>query len=544
MRSRGILASLAVLVTMTASVTACSTSSAGATARELRVGTLKTADSLNPFVEVSDTSALAMGATYPHLVGLTAANRFIPGLAASWTISDSGRTYTFHLHPGARWSDGRPMTAADAAWTINTVIKFAAGPTANQALDVSHVSSAQAVSSTTLVVHLKSVYAGQLLSFSDFPILPQHIWARYAAGNGKALSTFANPAPTVGGGPFTVSHFQKDQALQLKANPHYYGPKPHVQYITFEFFSDSDAMILALKHDQVDAVTDVPPTAVSALHTKGIDVLRYPGIAEMIVSINVYPKRQVHQELRNPRVREAFDYAVDRARIVKVAFEGAAAPGSSLVPSALGFWHDPRPPTPFDLAKANQLLDAAGYRRGSNGIRIADGHPMSYKLIVGQGTTGGQQAFSIMQNDFSKIGVRLTEESLDDATAVAAVFGKAGNYSGADMNMFSVDGSSDPTFILGYDTCAALHIYNLAGWCDKPYDAAVTASRTTLSESRRKPLIYRAQAILAAARPQLVLAYAEEIDASTTAWAGWQDSSQGLFNSLDVATFTSPHRVS
>jgi peptide/nickel transport system substrate-binding protein len=98
-------------------------------------------------------------------------------------------------------------------------------------------------------------------------------------------------------------------------------------------------------------------------------------------TINGNPRKVTHRELLNPLVREAFEYAIDRQAIVKTAWLGYGSPGSVMVSPGDGHWHDPHVhPLPFNLAKASQLLDRAGCKMGPNGIRIANGHPMSYTL--------------------------------------------------------------------------------------------------------------------------------------------------------------------
>src|SRR5262249_37408511 len=142
---------------------------------------------------------------------------------------------------------------------------------------------------------------------------------------------------------------------------------------------------------------------------------------------NSNPKKPQHRELLNPQVRMAFEYAINRQQIVKNAWLGYAKPGSTIVvPAQITdgiHWHNSSvKPLPFNLAKANQILDSLGYKRGANGIRVAEGHPMSYKVIFPHSETGpGDRAFLIIQNDLRQIGVQLTQQSMDDTAASNAI---------------------------------------------------------------------------------------------------------------------------
>ena len=126
----------------------------------LRIGTTSYVDSFNPWNYIEGQGLNAMIMVYPLLVQVDyskAKGYYIAGdWAKSWKPSKGGKTWTFKLRPGAKWSDGRPMTAADAAWTINTTIKYAAGATAVQATALNHAKNATAPNSTTLVVNYEA----------------------------------------------------------------------------------------------------------------------------------------------------------------------------------------------------------------------------------------------------------------------------------------------------------------------------------------------------------------------------------------------------
>ena len=364
-RLTGIAAAAAVCALI---ASACSSSgSAGSAGGILRIGTSYPIDSLNPFVGQSDYTYMAFEYIYPQLTQYNANLQIVPDFATSWTESGNGLTWTFHTRPNAKWSDGKPLTAADAAWTINMEKKFENGPTATAAGVLAHLTGAQATSPTTLVIHYSRPVANVLAQFQGESILPEHIWKKYATGNGAALKTFANPAPIVSGGPFVLTKYTPNQIALFSRNPHWWGPKPHIQGFGLQFFQDDDAMVSALERGQVNYIGEyTPPTSVAALRQRGLVVDTRPSLSMKDFIINTNPHKTVHRELLNPLVREALEYATDRAQIVKIAWLGFAQPGSTIVAASDGQWHDPQiKPVPFDLAKANQLLDKAGLQDGA-----------------------------------------------------------------------------------------------------------------------------------------------------------------------------------
>ncbi len=167
--------------------------------------------------------------------------QFVADFATSWSESSGGKVWTFHTQPGAKWSDGKPLTAADAAWTYQTILKYQDGATANSAGYVAHMKSATAPNATTLVLTYKRPVANVLSQVQQVPILPEHVWAKYATGNGKALTRFSNNAPIVSGGPFVLTKYTPKQIALFKRNPTFYGPKPHIDGFGLQFFQTTDA---------------------------------------------------------------------------------------------------------------------------------------------------------------------------------------------------------------------------------------------------------------------------------------------------------------
>ena len=142
--SRRLIAAASALLVATLGIAACSGSSGGggggggsSSGELLRVGTLNKFEQTNPFNAFDFTDYFVQQMEYPYLIQYNSAGQIIPDFATSWTTSSDGKTWTFHLVPNAKWSDGKPMTSADVAFTLNTIIKYQTGATA---LDEAYVS--------------------------------------------------------------------------------------------------------------------------------------------------------------------------------------------------------------------------------------------------------------------------------------------------------------------------------------------------------------------------------------------------------------------
>jgi peptide/nickel transport system substrate-binding protein len=536
------VSAIAALAVATALVGAgCGNGSAGSAQQGgiFQLGSDSSIDSLNPFVAFQADAYTTFEYIYPSLVQYNPQLQVVPDFATSWQVTDGGRVWTFHTEPHAKWSDGKPLTAQDAAWTLSTIIKFQNGPTANSAGYVTDMTSAVAPNPDTLVVTYSQPVANVLSQMQQIQILPEHIWSKYATGSGKGLTTFQNNAPIVSGGPFMLTSYTKGQAAIFKRNPDWFGPKPHIQGIALEFFTDTDAMVTALKSGQLDGVESVPTTSVAALKAAGFVVREAPGDQFDDFIINDNPSQEAsHRELVNPLLREAFSYAIDRQQLVSTVLLGYGTPGSTIIPPSTGSWSDPAiKPVPFDIAKANQLLDEAGYKMGPNGIRMANGHPMSYTVILPTDTTSayGDRSFEIVQADLKQVGVQLVPEDLDNSAAYSAITND--NYKTFEMSMWDWLPETDPDFMLSVLTCGAWNVWNDSGYCSKAYDTLFNEQSAAMNPATRQQLVYQMQQMASQANTYLVLDYPDAIEAHSKQWVNLPLVAGSSWTSLSAIPF-------
>jgi peptide/nickel transport system substrate-binding protein len=518
-------------------------SSGAKTGGTFRIGTSSRIDSLNPYVAFNQDAYSAFEYIYPLLVQYDkTSSKFIADFATSWKVSNGGKTWTFKTRKGAKWTDGKPLTARDVAWTINTDIKYAATGAANAAGLIAHIKKATAPNATTLVVKYVKAPGNVLGQFQQFPILPQHVWAKHTGHKGTDLKTFANSAPVVGAGPFKLTKFKKDEIALFERYNGFYGDKPKVDAFGLRMFSNSDALVSALKAHEIDAIEDVPGTAIKTLRS-GFNIRSAPGVSQTDFIINSNPKKQSHRELLNLKLKEAFAHAVDRSQIVKVVFLGHAKPAFTIIPPATGKWSNTSlKPEKFDLGLANRILDKLGYKKGSDGIRVAQGHKMSYQVITPTDLPSANRTFQIMQPDFRKIGVKLTQRALDSTAAFDAITAPDNKYLKFDLALWNWVALIDPDFMLSVVTCAQYGGWSDSGYCDKRYDRMYSQQQLTPNQAKRRALVWKMQKYLYARRPYIWLATADAVWAVSKNWGGLVASPQGPFNSISKLSLTRVHQ--
>jgi peptide/nickel transport system substrate-binding protein len=261
-------------------------------------------------------------------------------------------------------------------------------------------------------------------------------------------------------------------------------------------------------------------------------IVSEPAVAFNDLIINTNPKKLNHRELLNPNVRKAFEYATDRTTINKIAYLGYAQATQTIVPPATGSWSNPAvKPLPYDIAKANALLDAAGYKVGSGGIRVANGHQMKYTVYLSEDNQGaGIRAGQIMTTDFAKIGVKLVFQETDDDALNDDIV--ADHYRKFDLAMWGWDTLLDPTYILSAMTRAQWGDNSDSGYDNPVYNKLYREQADTLNVKKRRAIVYRMQKIVANARPYIILQDVDVLEAWNPRWTGIEESPDGWFNTF------------
>jgi peptide/nickel transport system substrate-binding protein len=553
---RTIAVVVALLAAVTLSLTACGGSGGNATGSGgsetgavteggiLRIGTTNYIDSFNPwnFIESQAFNAFIM--VYPQLVqyDYQDGEYVIAGdLAESWETSEDGKTWTFHLKSGTKWSDGQPLTADDVVWTINTTVKYGGGPTAVMAPSLNHVRDAEAPDPATVVINYKAPVGNALAQLEQFFVLPQHVWEQYATGDGKGLKTHhpeQDVDSMVTGGAFTVKQYEKKGTTVFIPDPNYWGEKAHVQAVALTYYTNADSMIADLKGGNVDWVDQVPFNAVDVLKQESnIQVNQVPGAETTNITWNSNPYKDENRELLDPDVKKALSMCIDREKIIEVVFNGYADTVESLPGHISLYENKDLGPLEYDCDAANQALDDLGYKRGPDGIRVAPAttgkyaqpaHKMQYEIM--QPTTldfNGERSFEIVKEGFAQAGVDVTLQIGGDSTAAYEIETTDhcdpktnSGYTGWDIAMWDWVGYVDPDFMLSVVTKGQWCSWSDTGWDNPDYDALYDKQGTTIDEDERAAIVQQMEQMIYDNFLYTQLTEHQYIDAHTTEWTG------------------------
>jgi peptide/nickel transport system substrate-binding protein len=514
------LGALALIVLTVASGCGGGGASAGPAAL-FTLGTVNRIDSLNPFVLTEPQAFTVADSVYPELVSYAGADgtRIVGDWASSWQTTDGGRVLRFHLRTGS-WSDGKPLTAADAVWTIRTELRYGSGATALVAAPLAGIQAVSAPDPHTLVIRYTRPVGNALAQLASVWILPEHVWASQTGNHGRDLRSYQvdQHLPMVAGGPYTVTRFAETGTTVLRTNPGFYGPKPAVRAVAISFYTNAVSMVAALQQGDVTAIDQVPNTAIGAVRRMhGVHLAASPDATVVPILVNSNPAKKRNRELLDPRVREAISLAVNREALVSVPFRGDAKPWGNWIPPYSGGWVDPSiKPTPYDPARASAILDSLGYRPGPNGIRVVPAtsgkyaqpaHPMSYPFAVpGDLPYDGDRAESQIAQDLRRVGIAIHEVSPGDTAASYGYFqGPNGTYQNFDLGIWYYESYIDPTYMLQFATTGQWSNYNDTGFSDPAYDRLFALQGRTVNQTARRAIVFRMERMLAADLPYIPL---------------------------------------
>jgi peptide/nickel transport system substrate-binding protein len=369
---------------------------------------------------------------FDGLVGYDEQFRPVPRLATSWDTSADGLSMTLKLRPGVKWHDGKPFTSADVAWSIENVWKKL-HPQGR--ITYAHVTRVDTPDAGTVVLHLDqpSPYIISALGSVVSQVLPRHLYE-----GRDVLSNPVNNAP-VGTGPYRFSKWQRGSYIELVRNPDYWQPeRPYLDKLVFRVFPDSAAAAIALETNVVQLATSESIPQVDIQRIGKNPALRvFSGdspITATVLSLDLNLDRPV---FKDPRVRQALYHAVDREFIVKNVYFGFAQQADApLTPTLQPFFTSDVPKYPYDRARAEALLDAAGFKRGSDGTRFTltlDSNPK----------TAMMQTSQYLRGAYARVGVKVDLRSQDFGQYVKRI------YTDRDFDLGLVLGNVGPDPVIG-----------------------------------------------------------------------------------------------
>lgn len=321
-------------------------------------------------------------------------------------ISKDGLQWRIRLRDDVRWHDGQKFTAEDVKYTLELITnpKFRAWRTGGHSL----VRDIKVVSPTELTWRMEQVFAPYLSFLAETFMVPKHLLEKEADPNAAAF----NQAP-VGTGAFKWAKRTAGDHIELTANKEYFGEGPYVEQLVFKYIPDMTVLYTQFKSGDIDLVDQAYITADHYDEAKTLpDRTVTLEIGGSVESIFLNLERP---QFKDPAVREALYAAIDRDAIINQIYYGVGTPTETFMPQRSHYYNPNLPKQVYNLDRARKLLDDAGWKPGSDGIRAKDGVRLSFANSTTAGNNLREQVQQFLQQTFAEIGVQMTISNLPSA---------------------------------------------------------------------------------------------------------------------------------
>lgn len=333
---------------------------------------------------------------YEPLIYLGSDYTLKPGLATSWEQTNP-TTWRFHLRQGVKWHDGTAFSADDVIYTWGTRQK--------QGATLSTVAS-----TLDHVTKIDDFTVDLITTAPNYRLSEQIV---HPEGAIVQVNKNFDSSPAIGTGPFRVLDYTPSQGAHFARWDGYWGQKAQVAAIDLRFIPDDQTRIQALQSGQVDFIIGVPPLSVAPIKANArMRIVEAKQGRNQLIYIDK-DGQAPHSIGADPAVRQAITLAIDRAAYVKTVFDNNADPGRWMAPPyVLGQYADMVAAVPYNPSKAKQVLDAAGWTAGGNGIRAKNGQALALDLIGWAEVTS--QAFQFLQSQLQQVGIQINIKQAAD----------------------------------------------------------------------------------------------------------------------------------
>jgi peptide/nickel transport system substrate-binding protein len=420
-----------------------------------------------------------------------------PGLATKWDWAEDGKTLTLALREGVKFADGSPFSAEDVKFTLDRTRDPKIGPWNSLLASIDSVEIADPLK---VVVKLKNPDPGLLPALGMFitSILPKALImaAPGATVEDKIKAWMAHP---VGTGPFVLTDWSHDTVMRLKRNPYYWkhgadGQKlPYLDELEFQIYKDDATRLLKLKAGEIDGTELIPYARVAELKADpNLRMELWPSTKSTVWIMNTRPtfKDGTKNPMSDVRVRQALNYAVNNAAVIAITTHGLGTPMKSYLSSATPLVAGDGPLYPYNVAKAKELLAAAGYAGG-----------FEVSILSLAGNQDEMTNATAVQQMWAQVGVKLKIEQVDLATRLARF--KANDFQV--RGYYWTDDIADPSEATSYyvysPTNDALH----TGWKDARAEDLYLASQKEVNAAKRAEEYKEIQKIFTESTPLIYL---------------------------------------
>jgi peptide/nickel transport system substrate-binding protein len=468
----------------------------------------------NPML-VSDTSSdYRVGLQFLGLVAINPDNALpFPQLATqvptreNGGISQDGLTYTFKLRNDVKWHDGQPFTAKDVVFTYQTMMKKELGSQRTAELN-ERVASVSNPDDYTVVFKMKKIVAPFLTSNGVYGIAPEHILGSVPPDQIKQhpFST-GDPKVSIGTGPFKFKEWVKDDHATLVKNTAFFRGEPALDSYIFRVVKDTTAVVASLKTGEADWGGVTSTFYEEMQKQQNVTTTKYDTYSFEFSAFQIDPTKTTL--FQQKEVRQALTYALDRDAMAQAIYNGLATVAQGTEPT-LSFAYAPdqmKIKYTYDPQKATQLLDAAGWAVGSDGVRAKDGKKLQFTIWTNAGNKNREALITVMQQQWKAIGVDATPKTEDFASLVTRIT----ETHDFEVAMLGFSWDVDPDQGTMWATNSYEGGFNLGKYSNPQVDKLIESGLTELDMAKRKQIYIDMQNAVLEDAPSIILVFPQAV---------------------------------
>jgi len=480
----------------------CSKSSSKVSDTPLRLVLKAEPSNLNSILHTDVPSAEVIGLISNGLFRLNSNLELEPDLLESYTVSDDGKTFVFHLKKNAKWSDGHPITAEDVVFTFDTLMSPKTN-TVRRGLFVIEGKPVKfkALDTYTVQATLPEPFAPFLTNMS-MGLIPKHILQNTdintATFNQKPIST----------GPFNLVVWKPSQYILLERNDLYFGSRAKVKKIIMKIIPDSNTQLMAYQKDEVDEL-QISPKDVDAVKKLPNRVLyRYEDLQYTYLGFNLKKPW-----FSNFLVRQAIAYAINKPALVQTVLKGYGKPADT--PCAPVSWAYPSADQlvkyDYDPKKSEALLVQAGFKRNPKTQWFEkDGKVFEFTLITNKGNPEREKTAEILQQALKQVGIKMNIQVMEWSSFVKMITGPK-DPKPFDAVMLGWALGTDPDSYLTWHSSQYPAGFNFVGYKNAKVDSLLVQGRREMDQKKRKAIYQEMHKLIASDLPYIFLYYPEVV---------------------------------
>jgi len=503
-------------------------------AHELRYGVGTDIQGLNPLTHSSDYEMYLAQLCMAYLIKTDAhGDATVPELIteipsqANGGISKDGKTIVWHIRRGVKWSDGAPFDADDVVFSTNQVNNPANNVVSRDGWD--QILKVDEPDKYTVVYHLKAPYSSFAVTYfstgsANPAVLPQHLLKGLANLNDVPYN-----ALPVGIGPFKYEEWKRGDSVVMTKNPNYFRGTPKLERVVFKIIPDRNTTLEQLRTHELDMWLPVSPH----FYPQATAIAGIKGISEPSYFFDHVDFNLSHPIMADRAVREALRYATDRRTINKKVQNGLYILSESSVTPASKFY-DNLPLVPFDVGKANAILDAAGWKRAADGIRAKNGVRLSLNFASSIGSPDADTEIEIIRTAWKQLGIEFSVKRYLSSQFFAPL-AEGGIIYGGKFDVVLFAWGADPN----EDQSNLYACYrfppngqNDVRWCDKAATAAMDRAKTTYDQAKRAVDLRQVQEATYRAVPTVVLDARKELFVYNDDLKNWNPNPVSPFDDM------------